>query len=80
MPEGAVVAQEGPFEVELKAGRTYAWCACGQSARQPFCDGAHKSTAIEPVVIKAEKTAIVYLCGCKATADAPYCDGTHKSL
>jgi CDGSH iron-sulfur domain-containing protein 3 len=37
----AVVAQQGPFAVELRAGRTYAWCACGRSARQPFCDGSH---------------------------------------
>jgi CDGSH iron-sulfur domain-containing protein 3 len=37
----AVVAQKGPFAVELRAGRTYAWCACGRSARQPFCDGSH---------------------------------------
>lgn len=80
MSEGATVAQTGPFEVELEAGRTYAWCACGRSARQPFCDGAHQTTALRPVVFKAKENAVVYLCGCKATTSSPYCDGTHNSL
>jgi CDGSH iron-sulfur domain-containing protein 3 len=37
----AVVAQQGPFAVELLAGRAYAWSARGRSASQPFCDGSH---------------------------------------
>ena len=28
---------------ELPTGSTAALCACGQSAKQPFCDGTHKS-------------------------------------
>ena len=38
-----VIAQKGPFEVEVEAGRAYWWCACGRSATQPFCDGSHKA-------------------------------------
>lgn len=30
----AVIAAKEPFAVELKAGRTYAWCSCGHSKRQ----------------------------------------------
>ena len=37
----AIVAQRSPFAVELQAGKIYAWCACGRSASQPFCDGCH---------------------------------------
>ena len=32
-----------PAEVELEPGN-YAWCSCGRSANQPFCDGSHKGT------------------------------------
>ena len=75
-----VIAQKAPYTFEIEAGKNYAWCACGRSANQPFCDGSHKETDITPVVFKAEKSETVYFCGCKKTAKQPYCDGTHKSL
>jgi CDGSH-type Zn-finger protein len=74
------VAQASPYEVTLKAGEKYWWCACGLSAAQPFCDGAHKGTGLKPVMWKAEKDETVWLCGCKATADRPFCDGSHNRL
>ena len=74
------VAQKAPYPVELKAGESYAWCACGQSRNQPFCDGSHKVTTFTPKVFVAEKSETVYLCGCKHTHTAPFCDGTHKTL
>ena len=36
-----MIAQKAPFAVELAPG-DYWWCQCGQSKRQPFCDGSHK--------------------------------------
>ncbi len=76
----AVVAQKAPFVVELESGKTYAWCRCGRSDNQPFCDGSHKGTSLEPLMFKAEKDGKAFLCGCKATSNQPYCDGTHKTL
>lgn len=75
-----VPAQKEPYGVELEAGKSYAWCACGLSSTQPFCDGSHKPTDITPVVFKAEKTGEAWLCGCKQTKGKPNCDGTHNSL
>ncbi len=75
-----VVASKTPFPVEVKAGRQYFWCACGRSAKQPFCDGSHKGTGLEPVAIKAEEDKTLYFCGCKQTGKAPLCDGTHGKL
>jgi CDGSH iron-sulfur domain-containing protein 3 len=74
------VAQKAPYAVEIEAGKNYAWCACGKSASQPFCDGSHKGTGIAPNVFKAEETKTAYLCGCKQTANSPFCDGTHSKL
>jgi len=76
----AVIAQKEPYVVDLEAGKSYAWCSCGRSANQPFCDGSHKETSMEPIRFKAEKDGKAFLCGCKATENKPFCDGTHKSL
>ncbi|HHO69367.1 MAG TPA: CDGSH iron-sulfur domain-containing protein [Gammaproteobacteria bacterium] len=69
----------GPVEVELEAGKTYYWCRCGRSASQPFCDGSHKGTGVEPLAFSPEQAGKAWLCVCKRTANPPYCDGSHKS-
>lgn len=76
----ARVAQRGPYAVELHAGQTYAWCACGRSANQPFCDGSHKETTLRPVIFKPQRGGVAYLCGCKTSQGRPYCDGSHDRL
>ena len=75
-----VVAQKAPFGVEVEEGKSYWWCVCGLSKEQPFCDGSHKGTGIEPSKYSAEKSGTVYFCGCKNTKDVPVCDGTHAKL
>jgi CDGSH-type Zn-finger protein len=79
MSEPRIAARQ-PAAVELEAGKTNYWCACGLSTRQPFCDGAHKTTDLTPLAFTAEKTGTVYLCQCKQRHRQPYCDGAHKSL
>ena len=73
-------AQKAPYPIEVEAGKSYWWCACGESKKQPFCDGSHKGTAFVPTEYKAEKSGQVWFCGCKAAVSAPLCDGTHKTL
>ena len=34
------IAAKAPMPVDVKAGKTYYWCACGQSKTQPWCDGS----------------------------------------
>lgn len=80
MSSEPIIAQKAPYAVEVKEGKTFYWCACGRSKKQPFCDGAHKGSGLEPVAFKAEETATVYLCGCKQNGGKPFCDGTHKKL
>jgi CDGSH-type Zn-finger protein len=74
-----VIAQKGPYTRTLSPG-TYWWCACGRSRNQPFCDGSHKGTGIEPVKYETAETKQVYLCGCKHSRTQPLCDGSHKTL
>jgi CDGSH-type Zn-finger protein len=75
-----VIAQKAPYKVAVEAGKSYWWCACGKSAKQPFCDGAHKGSGFAPMEYKAAAAGDVWFCGCKHTAKAPLCDGGHKAL
>ena len=76
-----MIAQPKPCLVTLKAGRTYHWCSCGRSKKQPFCDGSHAGTGFEPVAHQATVDGEdVLFCGCKHTKTAPFCDGAHTNL
>ncbi len=74
------IAGKAPVAVQLEAGKTYAWCACGKSANQPFCDGSHKGSSFNPKVFVAGETKTAYMCMCKHTGNPGFCDGTHKTV
>ena len=74
------VPQKSPYAVEVEAGKSYFWCACGQSSKQPFCDGSHKGSDFVPKKFTAEKTGDAWLCACKHSKKGAFCDGTHKTL
>ncbi len=74
-----VCAQKVPYALELEAGDYY-WCSCGQSKKQPFCDGSHKGSDFAPKKFTVEQKEKVWLCGCKQSKNAPHCDGAHKDL
>ena len=69
-----------PIEVELKAGKDYFWCTCGQSKSQPFCDGSHKVTEFVPVEVIITEARKYSWCACKKSSKKPFCDGSHKQL
>jgi len=72
------VTGAGPIAIDVEAGRSYFWCSCGKSQKQPFCDGAHKGSEFVPTQYKAAETKTVWFCGCKKTQNGPLCDGSHK--
>ncbi|MCF8261310.1 MAG: CDGSH iron-sulfur domain-containing protein [Melioribacteraceae bacterium] len=74
-----IIAQKSPFVLKVEAGK-YAWCACGQSSNQPFCDGSHKGSEFSPVIEEIKESKTVAWCGCKNSANAPFCDGTHSKI
>lgn len=80
MSELPKIAGRTPAKVSLEEGKNYAYCTCGLSENQPFCDGGHKGTDFKPIVFTAEADADIHACMCKRTANGPRCDGTHNSL
>ncbi len=77
--QNPVIAQKQPYVMEIKPGK-YAWCSCGKSLKQPFCDGSHKGTGFSPTIEEISEAKTVAWCGCKHSNKKPYCDGSHNSL
>ena len=75
-----VISQLKPYMVEVEAGKTYYWCSCGLSKKQPFCDGSHAGTNLVPLPYKANETKTIAMCGCKYSGVKPLCDGAHSKL
>jgi len=73
-------AGNAPQMEQLEEGNTYAWCSCGKSEDQLWCNGAHKGSGIAPKVFKAEEAKTAAMCMCKQTSNPPYCDGAHRDL
>lgn len=75
-------AANQPCCVNVEAGKAYAWCTCGLSEKQPFCDGRHKKIEGMPyksMRFEATENKEVWLCQCKKTKNPPYCDGSHNN-
>ena len=60
--------------------KKYAWCACGLSEKQLFCDGSHRGTGMTPIKLVNVSDKNLALCGCKQSGNKPFCDGTHSKL
>ena len=74
------IGGRAPIRMNVEAGNSYWWCACGRSKTQPFCDGSHKVTSFTPVEYKPEVSGQVAFCTCKRSGKKPLCDGSHKKL
>ncbi|MEO9531550.1 MAG: CDGSH iron-sulfur domain-containing protein [Crocinitomicaceae bacterium] len=73
------IAQKSPFVVEVEPG-VHAWCSCGESTNQPYCDGSHKGSEFAPIIEKVEEKKTVAWCGCKNSSTGAFCDGSHTKL
>ena len=72
-------AGNAPITMELEKNKNYAWCTCGYSETQPFCNGAHKNEGGVPMIFSVEEEKTASLCTCKLTTTPPYCDGSHRN-
>jgi len=73
------IAQKSPYVMEMKAGK-YAFCTCGESSKQPFCDGTHSSGDFRPEIVVLNEDRKVAWCGCKHSDKGGFCDGTHSKI
>ena len=71
-------AGDSAIVVEVEKNKSYFWCSCGLSFKQPFCDGSHKNTEFSPVKFIADETKKMFFCTCKQTNNQPFCDGSHN--
>ena len=77
--ENPVTPQKKPYKVIVEKEKTYSWCACGLSLKQPFCDGTHKKEGkFKSLKYLSEESKETYFCGCKRTKQPPFCDGSHS--
>lgn len=51
-----VVASLKPIRVNLIQGEHIWFCVCGRSKTQPYCDGSHEGTGIEPLEFVVPET------------------------
>ena len=49
-------AGESPVGIDVIEGKSYFWCTCGLSSKQPFCDGSHKGTDFAPFKFLADQS------------------------
>ena len=71
-------AGDSAIVVEVEKNKSYFWCSCGLSSKQPFCDGSHKHTEFSPIKFIADETKKMFFCTCKQTNNQPFCDGSHN--
>ena len=73
------IVQKKPYVMELKAGK-YAFCTCGQSSNDPFCDGSHAGSEFRPEIVVLEEDKKAAWCGCKRSSKGAFCDGAHNKI
>ena len=79
--ENSSTLQKTPYKIIVEKGKTYFWCACGLSQKQPFCDGKHKKEGkSKSIKYLAEESKEIFFCRCGITKRPPFCDGSHSKL
>ena len=49
-------AGDAPIGVDVLESKSYYWCSCGLSKKQPFCDSAnHRGTDFKPLKFSLDK-------------------------
>ena len=54
-------AGDAPIGVDVVEGKSYYWCTCGKSSKQPFCD-SHKGSEFGPLTYKADQSKKIFFC------------------
>ena len=49
------IVQKAPYIIDEKIGKK-AFCKCGLSSKDPYCDGSHKDTGFSPEIVELKET------------------------
>jgi len=71
-------AGDAPIGVDVVEGKSYYWCTCGKSSKQPFCDGSHNGSEFAPLTYKADQSK-KFFSVLVTNKDQPMCDGSHNA-
>ena len=55
MLKGEIILKS-PIDIDVVKEKTYYWCSCGKSKKQPFYDGSNKGSEFSPKAYKAEES------------------------
>ena len=79
--QNPITPQKSTYKVKVEKDKTYFWCSCGESQKQPFCDGSHRREGnFKSVKYLAKSDKVIFFCGCKLTKNPPFCDNSHLKL
>ena len=79
--QNPITPQKSPYKVRVEKDKTYFWCSCGESQKQPFCDGSHKRERnFKSFKYLSKSDKVIFFCGCKLTKNPPFCDNSHLKL
>ena len=73
------IVQKKPYVIKEGIGKK-AFCSCGLSSKDPYCDGSHKDTGFSPEIVELKESKKVAWCGCKHSSKGAFCDGSHNKL
>ena len=48
------IVQKFPYKISIESNKSYYWCSCGLSSKQPFCDGSHEGSEFLPQKVNFE--------------------------
>ncbi len=80
MSDEPIVAQAGPYQVELVEGRLTGIAVADGRSRSRSATARTARPISSRWSSVAPSTGTFNLCGCKATDDEPWCDGSHNMI
>ena len=69
-----------PLPVNVEAGKSYWWCACGRSRSSRSATARTRARRSRRSSSRPDKSEEAWFCACKRTGKTPMCDGSHKRL